>query len=99
MDSFKELFVCQQVKEEEDSRPKKPLQRKTAKTTEEGNAIEHKKFLCPQHSTSPPPPPPTTLRKGSFVHKIVPYTGRFHVWLIFIGPIYALSIRLPFPLT
>lgn len=85
MDSFKELFVCQQVKEEEDSRPKKPLQRKTAKTTEEGNAIEHEKFLCPRHPTSLPPPPP--------------YTGRFHVWLIFIGPIYALSIRLPFPLT
>jgi len=39
IDSFKELFLCQQLKEEMDSRPKKPLQRKTAKTTEEGNAI------------------------------------------------------------
>ena len=40
IEGFKQLFVCEQVKEEEDSRPKKPLQRKTAKTTEEGNSIK-----------------------------------------------------------
>lgn len=35
--------VFWQAKEEEDLRPKKPLQRKTVKTTEEGNAILHGK--------------------------------------------------------